>query len=515
MLKFLVCAVVVAGCLHTAAEAAEAAWTTSALTATISENGNTFMLDCSTDILVARIEVTEEGRYPGFPNLNEVDLTIIADAETAAKRLISVRSSSVDHDGYGGAAYMAFSENAKALADLAMRATDTITVQIGHPNGGDEATASLMTVTTAHAAASMLSVIDTCKDKPAAVTRDEPARHQADKSQPEQWTLGDVGGNPMAQVVAGEAALIFSCDSDVPLYIAFSVPESALKGRFPEGATVFLSYSVDGASPQLSDVTSEKLGDRLVIRFKGSLASLWADMAKRANKTIRLAFLTDTNGPTDVVVFTARGSTAAIKGLEGCARHVAEPSGAAPQTITSDQQADLTQRLATDPLTDEPAGVGGGWLDSRELFGDGEPVSFTQYANHVFSPSPPAGSDLKQKLVMSCSEGKTSLVIDTNGTVGFRETELVTIKLGEDEPSFRYLSRRSSDALDLALGADAIPFILSLKDSTRLVVRIDSKPRVEAVYNLGVVSTATREVAAMCGWIAPEGPQPCTRRPCG
>lgn len=305
--------------------------------------------------------------------------------------------------------------------------------------------------------------------------------------------------------------MIFDCDADDGLVFVFSLPLDAVKGKLALGEPTYLAFSIDGETPKVIDLNPESVGERFVLRFRGNQANAWASLAKRARKSVRIALRPQPGAPpAHAVDFTARGSTAAMKAVEGCVAPVAPVLAAAPP-IDADE---LTKPLAADPLPDQPAGMSGSWLDSRELFGaSGNAASFTNYANYLAPASTTQGREMKQKLVISCTQGKTAVHIETNDTFELADRALVTVRFGEEEPTFQYWQRTSErDVLELPGNAEAIAFTLRMKDHERLTLRVESKTRVDAVYNLGLVSEAVREVAGMCGWEAPE--IPCARRPC-
>lgn len=50
------------------------------------------------------------------------------------------------------------------------------------------------------------------------------------------------------------------------------------------------------------------------------------------------------------------------------------------------------------------------------------------------------------------------------------------------------------------VSAKAIPFLKSLKNGERLVVRIEERERQDATFELGNVEQVTAEIAAACKW---------------
>lgn len=169
MPKFPVPSLVIWLFLLGASVSAASEWESTSTTAQISDGGKALMLDCSTDVLVVRLTVARE--LLGFlADEDEVELTFVADQGTPRQQSVSVPSDSVDRRSPGEVAYLVTSEKAKALAELGMRALDSIGVQVSHDDGVVQSRVDLMVATANRAAPAMLAVIDNCKDKPEAPT---------------------------------------------------------------------------------------------------------------------------------------------------------------------------------------------------------------------------------------------------------------------------------------------------------------------------------------------------------
>jgi len=108
-------------------------------------------------------------------------------------------------------------------------------------------------------------------------------------------------------------------------------------------------------------------------------------------------------------------------------------------------------------------------------------------------------------LLLRCAENTTSVILSTTMFMT-EESVPVTIRIG-DAPARRsgWTLSSSNKAVGLWSGSEAIPFIRSLPDNARLVIRIDERDRIDAQFNLANVSKVAAQIADACHWPSPGG----------
>ncbi|MCZ8547649.1 type VI secretion protein [Mesorhizobium qingshengii] len=118
------------------------------------------------------------------------------------------------------------------------------------------------------------------------------------------------------------------------------------------------------------------------------------------------------------------------------------------------------------------------------------------------TPTETSGSGIGNSemwLLARCSENITSVVLATN--MFMTDSPKVTIRIGES-PAKTTVWVRSTNYKSAGLwnGSEAIPFLKSLKNGVKLVVRVEEKDRLDGTFNLGNVEDVTAEIAAACKW---------------
>jgi len=103
-------------------------------------------------------------------------------------------------------------------------------------------------------------------------------------------------------------------------------------------------------------------------------------------------------------------------------------------------------------------------------------------------------------LVIRCTEKTTSAVFTTNMFMT-NDNPSVTIRIGDAKAQASRWSRATNyKAVGLWSGAQAIPFIKTLPDNTRLVVRIEDRDRVDAEFDLADASGPIAKIREACKW---------------
>lgn len=102
-------------------------------------------------------------------------------------------------------------------------------------------------------------------------------------------------------------------------------------------------------------------------------------------------------------------------------------------------------------------------------------------------------------LMVRCRENTTSVMLHTD--MFMTTNPRVTIRIGSGKATTTTWERSESyKAAGLWTGAQAIPFLRSLANGDRLVVRVEERSRQEAVFNVGNVEAIRSEVAEACNW---------------
>jgi hypothetical protein len=285
---------------------------------------------CLDGLFAASATVDDERGFGSVPNMDELDLTLSIDPGGATGRSVTVKTEIVSHHGGGNALYQTFDEEAHALADLAVRAAETVEVSISpDADATNPAAYRLLKVPAAGAAAAILSVTDTCVEQAADAPPDTAPADPVSPPDPARWTTrSDEAGRVMALAVTeDDAALAFDCQ-DAGMVFAFSFPQGTLSPEFAEGQTLDLTFAIDRRADGTAhmnwiDIGASESDGRTRFQFRGSLVDAWAANAIRADRSIEVALTEDADAQSytlhNVAVFPARGSTAAIRAaLESC-----------------------------------------------------------------------------------------------------------------------------------------------------------------------------------------------------
>ncbi|MEZ5811703.1 MAG: type VI secretion system-associated protein TagO [Rhizobiaceae bacterium] len=103
-------------------------------------------------------------------------------------------------------------------------------------------------------------------------------------------------------------------------------------------------------------------------------------------------------------------------------------------------------------------------------------------------------------LMLRCYENTTSAVLSSNSYIT-GDSAQVTIRIGDDQAkTFRWRVSSNRRGVGLWSGSQSIPFIRSLRNNERLVVRLESRHRVDAQFELGNVSELAQKLANACNW---------------
>lgn len=117
-------------------------------------------------------------------------------------------------------------------------------------------------------------------------------------------------------------------------------------------------------------------------------------------------------------------------------------------------------------------------------------------------PSETSSSGLANRglaMMARCSENRTAFLIHTD--MFMTDDPQVTVRLGDAPAETTHWSRSSNyQAAGLWSGATAIPFLKKLKNGQRMVVRVESRERQDAIFNLANVEEVVAEIAAACSW---------------
>jgi type VI secretion system protein VasI len=106
----------------------------------------------------------------------------------------------------------------------------------------------------------------------------------------------------------------------------------------------------------------------------------------------------------------------------------------------------------------------------------------------------------KMVLILRCRENTTNVIFAT-GMFMSGDYAQVTTRLGEQKAkASKWEISSNYSAVALWSGAQAIPFIKSLLDEKKLVVRVESRNRTDAQFNLGGTREAAEKIAAACNW---------------
>ncbi len=128
--------------------------------------------------------------------------------------------------------------------------------------------------------------------------------------------------------------------------------------------------------------------------------------------------------------------------------------------------------------------------DSTQVFASLEPKSV----------SGTGIGDSQALLLLRCMENTTSAILATNMFMTDDTVSVIT-RVGEKEASSDRWDRSTSyKSVGLWSGSRSIPFIESLTDNTRLVVRIEEDDRIDAQFDLADVSAVRQQLSSACNW---------------
>ncbi len=172
-------------------------------------------------------------------------------------------------------------------------------------------------------------------------------------------------------------------------------------------------------------------------------------------------------------------------------RSYSSPAAAAPP---NDAKAD---DFATAPAAVEEPGQD--WsVDLSKSSMDDSPVVFALLLPEKVSGSGIGSADMA--LILRCSENTTSVILNTSMFMT-EDNVPVTIRIGDGAAKkSSWALSTTNKSVGLWSGGQAIPFIKSLPDNTRLVVRIEERNRIDAEFQLGEVGKAAAQVADACHW---------------
>lgn len=169
---------------------------------------------------------------------------------------------------------------------------------------------------------------------------------------------------------------------------------------------------------------------------------------------------------------------------------------AASSTTTTGGEIKADEAKTTEPT--EEAGVSA-WQVEKEKSPLDDSVVYTAYLPAKTASMTGIGKG-EAFLVLRCAENTTSAVFSTSLFM-MDEKPSVTIRIGEEKAATTRWTRSTSyKSAGLWTGAQAIPFIKSLPDNARLVLRITDNDRLDAEFNLGDVSKPAAKIREHCKW---------------
>ena len=120
----------------------------------------------------------------------------------------------------------------------------------------------------------------------------------------------------------------------------------------------------------------------------------------------------------------------------------------------------------------------------------------------MLTPTEASGAGIGRglALVLQCAQNTTSVSFSTD--MPMTEDKVpVTISINDTPAdSSSWLRSEIGNSVGLWRGAAAIPFIRSLPDNGRLVVRIGEPAQVDAQFDVGNIGDVTQQIAEACGW---------------
>lgn len=195
-----------------------------------------------------------------------------------------------------------------------------------------------------------------------------------------------------------------------------------------------------------------------------------------------------------LMIFPAHGQDVAEKG-EVCSRvedslqrlscfDRAFPRGAAGKVVTPDVETGIVED---------------GWdIESTKSAIDDSPSVVA-----ILEPHDVSGTGIGESymgLIVRCTENTTSVVLGTSMFMT-GDTARVTVRV-DDAPasSSAWPISTSYKAVGLWTGSKAIPFIKSIAEAEKLVVRVEAKDRIDAQFALGDVKSVAEQISAACNW---------------
>lgn len=232
-----------------------------------------------------------------------------------------------------------------------------------------------------------------------------------------------------------------------------------------------------------------------IMRFKHALSSGW-------QTTGRASAVREESAPVDRVMETpqqversqpARVEDGRLRDAEACA--ALEDS---LQRLTCFDRVFPKSRSAARTIDTTTPGLTSPWNIKREKSAIDDTAEFYAHLRPVEQSGSALGRD-KMSLLLRCTESTTAVLITTD--MFMTDDPLVTIRIGSAPAQSSTWSRSTTyQTVGLWSGDSAIPFLRSLRNDDRLVVRIEASRRQEATFNLGNVEDVVAEVAATCGW---------------
>jgi len=171
---------------------------------------------------------------------------------------------------------------------------------------------------------------------------------------------------------------------------------------------------------------------------------------------------------------------------------------------TSSAEAEKSPNGATSGVTkaeEEPSGSGSisPWQITEEKSPLDDSVVYTAYLTAKTASTTGIGKG-EAFLILRCAENTTSALFSTSLFM-MSERPQVTIRLGDAKAETTSWTRSTSyKAAGLWSGAQAIPFLKSLPDNTRLVLRISDNDRLDAEFDLADVSKPIAKIREHCKW---------------
>lgn len=144
----------------------------------------------------------------------------------------------------------------------------------------------------------------------------------------------------------------------------------------------------------------------------------------------------------------------------------------------------------------------GAWQVDREKSAIDDSPKVTAY---LIPNETQDGGLLSRGLIVRCVENTTSVIVATDDFQIGADTGTITYRL-DDAPAIttRWAMSDNGSALGLWNGSTAIPFLKSLRGTTKLAVRTEMRKRVDMTFDVTGIASVVDEIAAACNWPAAE-----------